>query len=67
MQGRGPRQPEPFGGEPYVSTVPIKPLRLPRTLAGGQGERPHRRPTGTGARPGDVDARAAENTISTSS
>ena len=23
----GPRQAEPFGGEPYVSTVPIKPLR----------------------------------------
>ena len=26
MQGGGPRQAEPFGGEPYVSTVPMQPF-----------------------------------------
>jgi dihydrolipoamide dehydrogenase len=35
----GPRQAEPFGGEPYVSTVPIKPLS-PEDLARGAAATP---------------------------
>jgi dihydrolipoamide dehydrogenase len=55
----GPRQAEPFGGEPYVSTVPIKPLSpedLAREAAAASA------PNGTQApqqAPGSSEARAA--------
>ncbi|HEX5648478.1 MAG TPA: biotin/lipoyl-containing protein, partial [Steroidobacteraceae bacterium] len=55
-QSRDPRQAEPFGGEPYVSTVPIKPLSAEDLKRGAQASAPATAPKQEPAQPAQAAA-----------